>query len=547
MNDDAKEYEKLIVALESQRKRWDERNQEITKFEMPNRGYYPALGHGPNKGKDRYEDILNESPALALRRLVALMVWGLSDPSSIWFRYSLKDKDLLKYAPVKEHLAIRERGIRSVLRWSNFYSALYTIYQEEIGYGLGVCIEQEDWETLARFYPITAGEYVLASDDRGVINTLGRRYNMTAANIVRKFGKNAVSEPVKNAATKNPYDYYEILHLILPNEDRDLRKIDNRNMPYKSIYFESYGERRVLRISGYPEKPFFAPRWDKVGQSVYCDGIGGLMLGSSMELQEMEKDSITGLVKTVAPPMVGPPEFSENLDLSADGFNPIPSHAKDSQLKSLYEINFNIDGVDSKIRAVEERIASGFFNDLFIYLINNPQATATEILEKKAEKFILLGPVIINQEDDLFEPMIIRTDRMMERVGFFPPPPPELEGQQIEIEYVSQLAIAARMASAQGIVGYMGFVGQAAEIDPYVRHKFDGMEAADEIANLYGIPPKINRSDDKVEVIIQAEQEAIAEQKRTQEMMAMVEGAQKLSQTDTEGKNALTDIAEAAG
>ena len=67
--------------------------------------------------------------------------------------------------------------------------------------------------------------------------------------------------------------------------------------------------------------------------------------------------------------------------------------------------------------------------------------TATEVAERRAEKLVMLRPVLERLHDDLLEPLIGRIFQIMARNGHFPPPPyAELDGLRLQPEYVSPMA-----------------------------------------------------------------------------------------------------------
>jgi len=539
---EAKKYIRYMQHLEQNRLYWDNRNINIMKFEIPGRGKYPSVSPDPDHGEDRWDDIMNESTALAARTTVSGMIWGLSSPASEWFRIGITDKDLQKYGPVKQHLNTIQRGLNSIFHRSNFYSALYPLYEEEIGFGGAVQLALSDEDILAYYHMVPAGQYVLANDSRGEPDTMGRRYFRTARQIVETFGFNNVSMKIKKAYSKNPYEWFSIIHFIERNPDYDARHMDKGHMKYRSVYIDPSSEGRILRKAGFKTKPFFTPRFSRLAEETYGRGIGGMMLGSAMSLQEMEKTSLNALYKTVDPPVVGPPEFSENIDVSAGGYNVAPAAARMDTIKALYQIDYNIRGVEEKIRQVEQRISRGYFNDLFLFILNHPNATATEILERKSEKVILLGPVVTAQQDEYFEPAIIRTYELALDENYFPEPPRELSAATLEIEFVSQLAIAQKIACTESVYGYMQFVGAAAGIDQNAADKFDADQAIDEIADLLGVPPKINRGEDEVAPIRAAKAQAAAQQEQQAGILTAIGAAKEMSKTDTSGKNALTDV-----
>ncbi len=534
-------YLKKMAILEEERETWDNRNQEIADYMMPNRGKFVLNEDSPNEGVRRDDNIINEAAIFAMRIPIAGMISGLSSPASEWFRITIEDKDLEKHGPVKEWLEAVRKGFMSLFQKSNFYTSLYVVYEEEIGFGTGLVFPEADDDTFVRYNVMTFGEYVLMTNAKGLPTTFGRRYHMTGEQMIEKFGEDKVSDTARTTNDQTPYKWFEVVHFVEPNKDRDDRKIDDLNMLFKSIYIEK-GQDHFLRESGFEEQPFMAPRWKVTGQRVYGDGLGSDNIGATMMLQELDKESLKALYKLVDPPLVGPSAFTDTLDISAGAFNPSPTGAQSDQLKSVYDINFNIEHVENKISRVEKSISRGFFNDLFLFLMQNPQATATEILERKSEKVMLLGPVITRQQNELFDPMFERTFGIAQRAEYFPPAPEELEGHELEIEYISQLAIAQRMAGVSGIYDYLGFIGKAAEVQPNIVDKFDGDEAADALAEKLGVPPKIVPGDEIIAKKRQVRAQAQAQARQAQERMAEVQEAKELSETKLGDESALSAL-----
>lgn len=535
-------YLKKMKVLEEERQTWDTRNQDIADYMMPNRGKFPSrTDEDPNSGIRRDDNIINETATYAMRIPIAGMISGLSSPASEWFRITIEDKDLEKYGPVKEWLEAVRKGMRSLFQKSNFYTTLYVIYEEEIGFGTAVVMVESDNDTIVRYRPMTAGEYVLMTNEKGLIDTFGRTFHMTAEQMIEKFDKAKLSDTVITTHERTPYKWFKVVHFIEPNKDRDDRKIDDLNMLYKSIYIEN-GQDHFLSESGYEEQPMMAPRWKVTAQRVYGDGLASDALGSTMMLQELDKESLKAIYKMIDPPMVGPSTFTDTLDVSAGAFNPSSGGAQNDKLESIYNIQFNVEQVEAKIERVQNSIGRGFFNDLFLFLQQHPQATATEILEKKSEKVMLLGPVITRQQDELFDPMFERTFGVAYRADYFPQPPAELEGHDLEIEYISQLAIAQRMAGVSGIYDYLGFIGQAAKVQPNIVDKFDGDEAADALAEKLGIPPKVVPGEEVIAQKRKARARAQMEAKRKEEMAAGVQEMKDLSQAKLGDENVLSAI-----
>src|SRR5690606_18719190 len=96
-----------------------------------------------------------------------------------------------------------------------------------------------------------------------------------------------------------------------------------------------------------------------------------------------------------------------------------------------------------------------------------------EIAERKEEKLLALGPVLENVYNGQLEPVIDRTFAILNRRGELPPPPPDLEGKELKVEYVSMLAQAQKAVATGGIERGAAFIGNLAAVKPDVLDKLD--------------------------------------------------------------------------
>ena len=140
-----------------------------------------------------------------------------------------------------------------------------------------------------------------------------------------------------------------------------------------------------------------------------------------------------------------------------------------------------------------------------------------EIAERKEEKLLALGPVLENIYNGQLAPVIDRTYAILERRGELPPPPPELQDQELQIEYISMLAQAQKAVSTGSIERVASFVGNLAAVRPDVLDKLDVDEAVDQYADMLGAPPSIIVPDDKV----QAARDARAQKQKLAENAAL--------------------------
>lgn len=175
----------------------------------------------------------------------------------------------------------------------------------------------------------------------------------------------------------------------------------------------------------------------------------------------------------------------------------------------------------------------------------NPQMTATEVAERHEEKLLMLGPVLERMHNEILDPMIEATFARMVEAGIVPPPPQELQGMDLNVEFVSMLAQAQRAIATNSVDRFVGNLGAVAGFKPDVLDKFDADRWADAYADMLGIDPELIVSGDKVALIRQARAEAAQQQAMAEQMAQGAKTARDLAAADTSGENALTDVTRA--
>jgi hypothetical protein len=196
------------------------------------------------------------------------------------------------------------------------------------------------------------------------------------------------------------------------------------------------------------------------------------------------------------------------------------------------------------IQEVQERIQRAFYADLFAMMINSDrrQMTATEVAERHEEKLVLLGPALQRVNIELLDPLLEDVFSFALEAGLLPPPPPELAGVELKIEYISLLAQAQQAVSASGIERVLSFTGNLAAVFPDVVDLIDADVAVREYSDILGNTPYILRD----EVAVQEMRQAKAQKQQQMEQVAMAQqgaqAAKTLSEADTQNPNALTSL-----
>ena len=530
--------EKLITRwghLRSERATWWSHWQEITTYLLPRNGRY--FQQDRNKGHRRHNSIYDNTGTRALRTLGAGMMAGATSPARPWFRLGTADPELNSYGPVKLWLADVTQRMQLVFQKSNTYRTLHGIYEELGAFGTAGSIILPDSQNAIHHYPVTIGEYAIATDYQGRVNTLYREFQKTVGEVVREFGYNKCSTSVKNLYDRGTLDsWITLVHAIEPRDDRDrdYKKKDNMNMPYKSCYFETGSDGdQVLRESGFKEFPAVIPRWGVAGGDIYGNSPGMESLGDIKQLQHEQLRKAQGIDYQTKPPLQVP-SYMKNRDVDSLPGGVTFIDGAQGKIETAFNVNLNLDHLLRDIQDVRGRINSSFYADLFLMLANatDTRMTATEVAERHEEKLLMLGPVLERLHNELLDPLIdITFDRMVE-AGLIPPAPEELQGMELNVEFVSMLAQAQRAIGTNSVDRYVNSMGMVAQMKPDVLDKFDSDAWADGYADMLGVDPSLIVAGPQVAKIRQARAQAqqAAAQQEAQNQAA--ENMSKLGKVD---------------
>lgn len=542
MDRPVQQFNRRLSALRTERAPFITEWTEIMDYIQPRRGRFFVTDRNKPRKSDK---VINGTARDALRTLGAGMQSGASSPSRPWFRLTTPDPGLAEFGGVKTWLTSVARRMNIVMSKSNLYNTLQTGY-EDIGLvGNAPLIVDEDYDDVFRCTLFTPGEYFLATNGRGTVNTVYREFSKTVIQLIEEFGQNC-SDTVKNMYDQGNYDaWVPIVHVIEPNLNQVKGELGPRGMPYICAYYEMHSKQdKLLSIRGYNEWPGGVPRWAVMSGDVYGNGPGLDALGDVKAMQVLERFKAQGIQQMLRPSLQAPSSLQNRQVANIPGgitYTDVMANHK--QVVPLYEVNpSGVSATAEEIREHERRINRAFYADLFLMMAQSDrrEITAREVAERHEEKLIALGPVLERLHDELFNPIITRIFNIMWRAQLLPPPPKELEGMELRVDYVSMLAQAQRLVSVGAIERLAGFVGNLAGAKPEVLDKVDFDQTVDEYAESLGVPPGIVVSDDDVKKVREDRNKQIQQMQQMAAADTMVKGAKVLSETDMTADSALT-------
>lgn len=526
--------------------------RELANFILPRR--YRWLSQNSmqsHRGSHRSAHIVDSTGTLAARVLAAGMFAGTTNPTRPWMKLKIEGYD--EDQEVAIWLSECEKRMYRVFQESNFYPAMATMFVDLVVFATAPVIIYEDYKDVINCFNPCCGEYMIELDDRLRPNIFGREFMMTHQQMVDKFGVDKVSEDAKLSVNgKNPGQSGSavqdklVMHLIEPNKGYNV--VPDR-FPFREAYWEwGASTDKLLEVKGFYDWPVMCPRWDLHGNDPYGTGRSWDGIGDIKQLQQETRRKAQAIDKMVDPPMIADIQLkNQPASLLPGGITYVSGLGTGREgMKPIYQVMPPIGEMKQDIQEIQQRIKITFHNDLFTGITDlQTVRTATEIDARREEKLILLGPVLerITGQEGLGA-AIDRVWGIMWRGRLLPPPPRKLGGIiDVQVDYISMLALAQRGLATAAIEKVWGFAGNLAAVKPEVLDKLNIDETVNEYGDAIGISPKIIVSNDDAEKARDARRQQAAEQQAMQASMAGVQGAKTLSETDVGGgKNALAAI-----
>ena len=519
--------EQRLALMKSIRTDYEAETEQIARFAQPARSRFLRNSKDQNGGRRRMwnKTLFDPHGIEAFRTLTNGMTSGLSSASRPWFTLKLTDDAAMQANGVRAWLSDVERRLYAFFASTNFYAAAKSGYGEMGLFGTEGCVMVEHPTAGAVCHALTFGEYWIGLSDALTPDTLYRVCPMSVKQAVETFGE-ACSPVIRSLYDRSQYEApVEIYHAIEPDPHYNPMQFGAK--PWRSVYWDpSDRSDTVLRLSGYHEQPFWAPRWDVVGGDTYGVSPGMEALPALRELQMQAKRRNEAIDQMVKPEKIAPP----NVRLTGEPGRVVAAAGVDrDQIFIPYQMPSQaVAAIGEEMDKCRRQIDSLAFADLFNAITNmagiQPR-TVEEIAARNEEKLTQLGPVIERVANEKLQVAIERGFGILHRGGFLPPVPPALSEKQLNVEFVSILQQMQRMVGLGQIERVVGFVGNLAAVHPDALDKIDFDEAIDEYGYRAGAPARLIRPAREVAALRKARAEQAATAQTLAAMPAMKAGA----------------------
>lgn len=519
--------------------------RSLREYLNPTKGVFSETT--PMRGKMiDHKKVLDAYATNSIKKTASGLNSGVTSKARAWFRLVLADSNLMEFPAARLWLDEVQKRMYVILEGSNIYGTFQNVYEEILTFGTACFILLEDSETVIRTRNFTIGEYYLAVDKKGKVNSFARSFDMTVEQLISEFGYEKCTPAIQAQWDSNQLDVkFRVRHLIEPNVNRNAMMDDFENMPFRSAYWVK-GDQVAddfLAVRGFKRFVVVAPRWSvPTTDIVYGYGPGWDMLGDVKELQKTKYDKLLLQEKLHNPPIQSDASVEGHVNTLPGGVTKTSGTVPNAGVRAAYQVDARLDSFIESINECKKSINRHCFTDLFTMLavLDRGEMTAREVAAREQERIMLMGPILNQLDEEMLSVVIELLFGIMSDNGLLPLPPKEIQEQPIKVQYISVLAQLQRSVGSAAVEKLVGYVASVAEVAPEARDVINWDETVREIGEMEGVPSKIIND----ELVV----EEIREQRAMQQNMAataeMAKSAADTSKTLSEtemGKGSALD------
>lgn len=478
-------------------------------------------GHGRQPAGAYARDQVDATGANALWKFASVLESMLTPRNSRWHALVPSDKTLLKRRTIQlwfQELTDRLFSYRENTA-ANFASQRFDTYLSLGAFGNGVLFTDKLDQRFGpgfRYKACPVGEVHFCENHQGMPDTVFRNFALTARQAVQKWGPERVGKKILECYNdpKKKDTPFSFLHCVSPREDYNPRRLDITGMMYQSEYLWEHAkdDESIIAHEGYHSFPYSVSRYITGPGEIYGRSPAMQVLPSLRLLNEQKKTLLKQGHRAADPPILA------HDDGVMNDINMTPGHityggVNDEGRALIQPFAVGTPALNKEMMDDERTvILDAFLITVFQLLVETPEMTATEVMERTREKGVLLSPMMGRQQSEALGPQITREVDLLMMQGLMTPMPDMLREArgQYSIEYDSPLSRAQKAEEASGLFRSISwvqeYVGATGDKRPLQWIDFDTAFPA--VMRINGVPASWISDPEKVAAMRQQEQEA---------------------------------------
>lgn len=537
-----KQLNALDESLTSVKKNYETNWQDTAKYFLPTKTDITQ-----KKTEGDYKDVFtlyDSTTVVSLDNFANIINGTLTNKSTPWFKVAKEEDAIEDNDKITEWLDTTTKKLWNEIYnpTSNFEVAHYENLQAFGCFGNVAMKIEEGKGSLYNFKPLHIRNYTIAENDEGKVDTCVLTMQMEAKQIVSKFGETGKTDDpnagtlhksITDAAEKSPYQKFDIKFIIMPRKDRNPEKLDVLNMPFVG-YWLDVANKQIILETGFNSFPIAFGRGSKSAGEVYGAGRALLALADARSLNRMMSDYLEASEKSLKPPFVVNAEFERQISLRPLALNRTKGMVGNGR---AIEPLIDTKGFQPTIELMlnkQEAIRKVFFLDK-LNVLDDPRATATQILELRAESYRIMGSIATSiaeyLENILNRCFDIAFNKSYSLDGNFTLLPdavlpeypealkPKMENGNLitpkfKVEFINPITQSQRSNQNNSIDALLMSVMNMAQANPAVLDRIDFDQVVKNKSDILQVDPKIIRNDSDVEALRSQRDQAMAQQQQ---------------------------------
>jgi hypothetical protein len=511
-----KQAEALISARSEQETIW--RDCAEASYPLLSSGFHSDLT--PTDAQSKQADLLDSTSTSACNILSSNIVGGMTPANARWFSMvvdGLSDSSAAWLDSASTELWTR-------IHEANFDAAAFEGVQTMCPMGwFAMYIDENQTGDGLHFNIWPASQVFYRSSKAGQpVDTILRKFKMTAEQAVNAYGESMVSDDVRRMVREGRgHEKIELRWMIYPRKNYTPGSSVSNRLPFASCAWE-VGTKKLIRESGYHEFPLVLPRWKLMPGSDYAVGPVFDALPDIRQLNDLLFNENAATDLAIAGMWIAEDDGVLNPQTIKVGPRKvIAANSVDSIKPLLTGSDFNVSF--SKKEELQRAIRTTLMAEQ-LQPPSDPRMTATEWLGRMALLRQMLGPTFGRLQSEWLQPLIVRCFGLAMRGGAFAhlgPVPEELRDTSYTIRYQSPLARSQKLEEVAAMDRFEADLAASVQVRAEVLDLYDWDEAKRLKAELLGVPVKLLRNARDVK----ADREARVKQQQEQQQQAMMQQA----------------------
>lgn len=476
-------------------------------------------------GDKRNQDVFDSTPVIALQRFGAILDSLLTPRNQKWHKIMPSNSQLTKDRATRVWFE-EANDLLFKLRYApiaNFSSQNQKDYLSLGAYGTSCMFTDELRDGLVgfRYKSIHLSEFYFTENHQGIVDKVYRKFNMTVAQLKQRW-ENKLPDRIKNKT--NQHEELTVVHVVRPNTELEYGRADYRGMPFNSCYILEEGA-IGLEEGGFTSFPYAVSRYEQSPNELYGRSPAMSAMPAIKTLNEQKKTMLKQGHRTVDPVLLFADDgIMDGFSIKAGAMNAGGVSEEGKALVHTLPVG-RLDIGRDMMEDERATIKDAFLVSIFQILTENPQMTATEVMERTREKGILLAPTVGRQHTEKLGPMIERELDLAMKLRLLPPMPPLLKEAKGEyrIEYDSPISRAQRAEESAGVMRTVQSTLEIVNVtqDPAPLDHFNWDTIVPEVADINGTPLRWMRSLDEVKAIREGRAQAQQQQQAVEAAPAL--------------------------